>query len=755
MDRRSFIKLTAITGTSATLASCGSPENQVIRFLPDDELTPGVASWKPSVCPLCPSGCGLTVRVMEADVEVVRDGQAGLTKRGVAKKLEGNPNHPVNRGALCARGQSAIQVTYHPDRITRPLKRSGPRGTGQYQELTWDQAIGELVAALDGLAAAGAQGTLAWLTPRRTGQRAALVTQFLAGFGAPAALVYEIATDDVLRRANLVSFGHDQLPTFDLANARFVLNFGADLLGTWNAPVWHSLGYGDMRQGRPGIRGGFVQVEARMTQTGANADEWVPAKPGTEGVFALGLAHVILARKLRAGGGRAGAAIAGWEGGLAEYAPARVQEITGVPAERVERLARQFAEQTPAVAIVGGPPLAHTNGLFTAVAVNALNVLAGTVGEPGGVYFTPRPDRTPPPRTESERSVDRLAAGIVSGEMTVGALLLDGANPVYGSPAAWKVREALEKVPFIASFGSFLDDTSAYADLILPDHTFLESWAEAVPESGSLVPVVSVAPPVMLPLHETRATPDVLIEVAGKLQKPVALPHMKFEEMLQAAVSALPVRAGREAGADVWAAVTQEGGWWGEPARPAAAGGVVPQERKGVAVRAPLTFADPQFDGDAGEYPYHFLPFVSSAFLDGSLAHLPWLQEMPDPLTSAMWSSWVEINPGTAARLGIRDHDLVEVVSAHGSLRAAAIVTPGIAPDLVAMPIGQGHRMFTRFASGRGENPLSILAPMREAETGALAWAATRVRIVRAGDPDGRLITFAGAKYEKPNHGRR
>src|SRR3954466_16262940 len=122
MDRRTFIKLTAITGTSATLASCGVPEHQLIRFVPDEELVPGVAEWKPSVCPLCGSGCGVTARVMEADVETTREGQQGVVRMGVAKKLEGIRTHPVSQGGLCPRGQASIQVTYHPDRITQPLK---------------------------------------------------------------------------------------------------------------------------------------------------------------------------------------------------------------------------------------------------------------------------------------------------------------------------------------------------------------------------------------------------------------------------------------------------------------------------------------------------------------------------------------------------------------------------------------------------------------------------------------------------------
>jgi len=162
-----------------------------------------------------------------------------------------------------------------------------------------------------------------------------------------------------------------------------------------------------------------------------------------------------------------------------------------------------------------------------------------------------------------------------------------------------------------------------------------------------------------------------------------------------------------------------------------------------------MAFSEPQFDGDAQQYPFHFLPYASSAFLDGSLAHLPWLQEMPDPLTSAMWSSWAEINPATAARLGIGQGDVIEIASAHGTVRTAAMISPGIAPDLLAMPVGQGHQTFTRYASGRGENPVALVAPLTEPTTGALAWAATRVRVSRIGEPDGRLIMFAGGLREE------
>lgn len=247
---------------------------------------------------------------------------------------------------------------------------------------------------------------------------------------------------------------------------------------------------------------------------------------------------------------------------------------------------------------------------------------------------------------------------------------------------------------------------------------------DAAPESGALEAVSTTAGPAMRPLYDTRAMPDVLLDVARRLQQPLnpALPWQTFEAMLQA-----------------------------DPATGQRAPTRRPPARE-VAAPAPQAWTTPEFDGAADAFPLHFLPFASQAFVDGSLAHLPWLQELPDPLTTAMWSSWIELNPVTAAAAGIADGDLVDVTSAHGTLRAPAVLSPGIAPDAVAMPAGQGHGTFTRYASGRGANPFGILAPATVVATSAHAWGATRVRIARAADADGSLILFGGATRERPEH---
>lgn len=756
MQRRDFLKISAVAGTVAALDSCKSPDRQLIRFIPEEDLIPGVAAWKPSICTLCPAGCGVLVRVMQGEAEVVRNGQSGIINMGLAKKLEGNPAHPVNQGRLCPRGQAGLQVTYHPDRLQNPLVHTGERGSGHFQEISWDEALKRLVSELKPLQAQNdtQKGTLAFLTGRLSPHRKEVVHRFASAF--PGAIVSEFAffDDSVIREANLRSFGHAVPPALDLARSKYVLSFGADFLGTWNSPVSQSIGYGQMRQGHQGQRAKLVHFESRLSLTGANADEWIPSAPGTEGALALSLAHVMLRDKLRPADSakRAGSLIDGWSTGLHAYAPEAIEKQLGVPAATITRIAHEAAANGPAVAIIGDGPAAHTSGLFNALAVNALNALLDSVGKPGGMQFgsswTQESAKAGLREHDSEDAlpVQALAKRILEGAGAPSVLFIYNANPVFATPADWKVREAIRKVPTVVSFGSFIDETSVFADIILPDSSPLESWLDDVPAAGSMQTVVSLAPPAMHSLHNTRMMPDVLLDIAHRLGGDVGhtLPWKTYEESLRESFAALYQARGTgdaKSPDEFWKAAQEHGGWWqiGE-------NGSQTTSVNNNNAAAPATVT--QFDGAPERYPFHFLPYASQMHYDGSLAHLPWIQEAPDPLSTVMWGTWIEVNPKTASALGLEQGDLVQVESQHGSLQAPAFVTPGIAPDVVAMPVGQGHEHFTRYAKGRGTNPISILAPMTVAGTDSLAWAATRVRISRIGK--GNMIVFGGSLTETP-----
>jgi anaerobic selenocysteine-containing dehydrogenase len=769
MERRDFLKISAAGSAAAALEGCGNPDHQLIRFIPEEDMLPGIATWKPSICTQCPAGCGLLVRVMQGEAEVIRHGQLGLIKMGLAKKLEGNPNHPINQGKLCPRGQTGLQVTYHPDRIRTPLQRTGPRGSGQFKEITWDDAIKQLVSQLSALQTNKQESGLSVLTSPLRGQRKNIVDSFTAAFKFSQRNEFAFLDNSVIEAANATSFNQRVLPTVDLAQSNYVISFGADFLGTWNSPVAQSIGYGTMRKGRPGQRGKFVHIEPRLSQTAASADEWIPCKPGTEGLFALSLAHVILRDNLRPANtaGAVGGLIDGWSQGLPDYAPEKTAAQTGVTPETIARIAHEASASLPAVALIAGTATASTNAFFNGLAVNTLNALLGSVGKPGGIQFSEPwqiPEAITPGRGPAIPGAQILIATAAMIERTYAlsiqgfvdkalsstdgtkVALLCGANPVYAATPDLRVREAFGKIPFVASFDSFINETSVYADLILPDHSPLESWLDDAPPSGSTRIIASLAPPAMSPLHNTRAMPDVLLDVAHQLGGDLAkgLPWKTYEEALQAAFTTLYKEQGTKNAKDAdefWSKAQDQGGWWSadERSAPVSVAKVPGPPRKN---------SPPRFDGDPSEFSFHLLPYASQMWYDGSLANLPWMQEAPDPISSVMWGSWVEINTQTAAKLGIAQGDLLEVASQHGALQAPAFVTPGIAPDCVAMPVGQGHTNFTRYATERGANPISILAPLTDSETGSLAWAATRVKISRIGK--GKMVLFGGGLRETP-----
>jgi len=244
MDRRTFLQLSGITAAGAFLAGCKSANEKLIPYLipPDEGVTPGRADYYASSCRFCPAGCGILVRVSE----------------GRAKKIEGNPLHPVNKGKLCARGQAILQELYHPDRITQPLKRTGERGSGKFAKISWAEGLDLLTGNLKALKQERAPDSLALLTPELRGTLAEMTTRFMRSFGSPHHLSYELLGPGWLRAADKQSFGQVSLPFYDVAETRYLLSFGADIVESHLSPVQYGYAFGKMRQARDTVRGHFT-----------------------------------------------------------------------------------------------------------------------------------------------------------------------------------------------------------------------------------------------------------------------------------------------------------------------------------------------------------------------------------------------------------------------------------------------------------------------------------------------------------------
>ena len=709
VDRREFIKLVGAggvgTGAGFMLAEANKdPVEHLIPYMvPPEEFSPGVVTWYNSVCGMCSSGCGISVR----------------TREGRPKKIEGNPLHPVNQGRLCALGQAGLQTLYNPDRLTGAMLLHGERGNGTFLQMTWDECL-EVAAERIGTAR-DSGGNVYVLSEGVNGHLAELLALFTGGLGNGQLLYHDFDHPHSLYAANNRLFGEDRMPYYDIGNSDYLLSFGADFLNHWLSPVHHSLGFGRSR-GRHGARGKFVQIEPKMSISGAAADEWVPATPGTEGFLALGIAHHLVAE-----GAYEGEDAEAWSVALADHTPANAAERTGVPEETIVQLADELSHANHGLVIGGGSAAAGSNGVDTLVAITALNHLVGNIGEAGGIIFNGNP-------VSGSSAIDNRASyqrmeGLVENarQGNIDVLIVNNTDPVFTMPQAAEFREAMASIPFIISLSTFMDDTTALADVILPSHTYLESWGDDMPEPGVGFSIGAVSQPVVSPLYDTRATGDIVIELGNRLGIGEAIPWSSMEDCIKEGwrriYESVPTDEGEAADFDSFWNDVLVSGVWGENVRRE---DVVTINADTVSA---IDVADPEYAGDIGEYPFILHPYVTTALYDGRGANLPWMQELPDPMTSIVYGSWVEINPVTAADMGISDGDILRVTSTQGTIEAPAVLFPAIMPEVVAMPIGQGHEEFGRYASKRGVNPIQILAPSVDADSGGLATGATRVSI--------------------------
>lgn len=721
ITRRNFLKLaaasTAVTAFAPAVYRKASRIESHVRS--PEETLPGEAAWFASTCRQCSAGCGIIVR----------------TVNGRAKKIEGNPDHPLNRGKLCARGQAGLQVLYNPDRLRNAVQQTGGRGSRQFEPLHWEEALEILFEKLQ----TSNPSKISFFGGQMPDQVFYLVSLWLEAQGAAPPLMFDLhSAFEGRRTAALVSetlFGLPLLPVYDITNADVIFSFGANLLETWESPVAQSIAYGDFRHGKTGGRGFFAQFEPRLSATAASADEWVPLHPGAEGLVALALGRIIVEQGLGKVG-TFGQAEAGFYRGLDVNT---LSEATSVPVEKLEQLASVLAEADRPVVIPGGYLAGQTNGFNAHLAIHALNLILRRLGQRGGVFLSsPSPADTLPaaPPPDSFEAVQNLIERMKAGEVEV--LFIYGANPVFELPGTSGFVEALDQVPFIVSFSSFVDETVVQSDLVLPDHTYLEGWGYQVVSPGADRPVVSSQQPVVRPLYDTRSTVEVILALASEMGGAVAEAIPWTDEVLfmedasgKLFGSSLSAYGARSAG-EFWAAWRQYGGWW--------------SEREFRLEPEPIGFGEnilpsngPSFVGDVIEFPYHLYPYPHLGLSDGRGANLPWLQEMPDPMTTACWQTWVEVNPETAHNLGVENNDVVKIISKSGEIEAVVVEFPGIRPNVVAIPVGQGHSDYGRYAQGRGSNPVDLLAPVIDPQAGTLAWGATRVRV----EPTGRTFNLA------------
>lgn len=740
MTRRDFLKIgfasAAAAGLGGSLSGCFSPPPEFPRKV---LRTAGKPVPIASTCSLCPAGCGIVGEVLD----------------GRVMRIAGNPKHPNNRGKICSRGYAGLNLLYDPDRLLYPLKRSGARGSGRWARISWEQAWEEMAKRLVPLRQSGKTDGL-WVEMETPGSKELAALEFLKAFGSPIVFGESESLYENGRIGRMLTWGAE-FPVSDAARSRYILNFGANPYENHQEYIFLAQ---RIIEGRMTNAAKLVTFDPRLSNTAGKSQEWIPLKPGTDGIVALAMAQHIVEQGLHDK-----EFLSRWTNyplpklaeHLSPFTPEEAEKASGVKAADIRRLAIEFAKAKPATVITGRGVSGHQNGAMNERCVALLSAVVGNIDVPGGCCLPRKMDLGEPGGKSPFRSSAGALAALKEGKVQPEVYFCYEANPAYAQPNTAEVAGVLKdekRVPFLVVADTHLTETGALADLILPMATYLESWNLESRPAMELVPFVSIRQPLAAPLGQSLSLGDAFAGLARRMGEDVqkGFPYAGSEECIVRAAGRIDGLS-RNGGMDL---LKKEGVWFDPAAKPEYRS----YEKKG-------------FSTPSGKYE-----IFSSKLQDRGISPLPvyvpiqaheWRKEkelvltvhranvMTPRLGNAKWVAEILhanplwINVRTAQELGLRTGDRVKVASKTGSVVVPVRLTQGLHPHVVALTEGLGHWEMGKIAKGKkakssdfdtdllwwegdgnGVNSNAVVSATLDPVAGGVGWNDTVVTLTKA-----------------------
>lgn len=759
LSRRKFLKLAAIAGLSIGASGIHKQSDSAPSGKPHVAIAPK-GRWIPTSCLNCPARCGIIVKVVD----------------GKAIQIKGNRLSLVSEGQICPRGHIGLQVLYDPERIISPLKRSQPnKGRGidpRWKPISWDQAMEEIIGKLRTLRDTFQPHCLLLLSGLNSRSNEDLISRFAEAFGTPNLVSGDGLDREAEKTGNWMADGHFDACAYDLDQTNLLLSFGADLLES-TPPVARWLRkWGRLRREKP-TRTKVIDIQPRYSLTASKSDEWIPIKPGTDAALAMAIAHVIIIEELFDQ-----KFIKDWSVGfeqyrqiaLQQYAPETVSKVTGIPAETIYRIAREFAHTRPALAIPGRGAIALPGGSYTGYAIHCLNALVGSIDVPGGILYQESPEyRTIPNGNRDEISKKGLAqppidlhgtegfriARVVTNQVPRSILegkpypieMVIGFNSHFNmtAPGTGQWEESLKKIRFYVHVAPFISEMAEFADLILPSTTFLEEWGYDHSSPGSGTAEVKIKQPVVKPIGESKSIGDILFHLAERIPGAVAKAFMDMGG------SAEGFARFRTSSLLPWEEFQKKGVWKGQSYRYRKYPQIfhTPSKKfefssgnlrmlhlrngKGAREGIPYSphYSELRWLGEEKQYPLILFPYQPLLMFENGSQNYPWAQEIFLPMQGVGWASPAEINSETARNMNLKDQDEVWIESPFGKIRTRIKVSEGILPGMVCIPCGQGHTSYGKWQKGIGCNPNEVIGIDFDFLSGQSSFFNTRVKIYR------------------------
>jgi anaerobic selenocysteine-containing dehydrogenase len=717
--------------------------------------------WLATSCLNCSARCAIRVRILN----------------GKAVKITGNPFSFVSEGKVCPRAHVGLQVLYDPGRILSPLKRTNKeKGKGidpKWVPISWDQALKEVTQHLKSLREGAEPHKLLLFEGLNTVSSEDMILRFANAYGTPNLISGNGLDNETEKSGNWMADGHYTKTAYDLDHTNYILAFGADMLESSTPLARFLRKWGKLRRERPN-RTKVVVINPRYSVTAAKSDEWVPIHPGTDGALALAIAYVIISEKLYDTD-----FVNRWTTGfdsykklvLSQYSPEVVSELTGIPPETIQRIAREYAQTKPALALRGRESINRPDGSHISYAIFCLNALVGSIDVPGGIiYQENRKYRDMPHRNGDDvarrgknypridfRGTDKFPVAEVVTNQVPESLLEDVPYPVemaigfnsnfnMFAPGTERWDKALQKLPFYVHISPFISEMALYADLVLPSTTYLEEWGYDHSPPGSGFAEVRIKQPVVKPLGEAWSIIDIVFEMSKRLGGEPAQSFVNLGGHSEGFVkfrteTLLP-----------WKEFLRKGVWQGKDYEYKKYGRIfntpskkfefysgnfkslISKMRKGSEKDFEYlpNYKEAKFLGEKEKYPLVLLPYQPLMVVENGSQNYPWAQEIFLPMNGVGWQTLVEINSETAKTLGLKDGQVVWVESPFQKIKAKVKFSEGVHPGAVAIPFGQGHYSYGKWQKGIGVNPNEIIGVDYDAISGQAAFFNTRVKVYKA-----------------------
>lgn len=793
-SRRRFLKATGFTGAGAagatslsklvgfTAATSGATSTAEAA----SDYSPDMLKITKNICHQCPARCGINV----------------YTHNGRVVGIYGNPDHPISNGKLCPKGHLGTYFLNDPDRFKQPMRRTNPRkGRDQdpgWEAISWDEAYDEIAGRINELRENGEAHKFAHFFGRGWGASdAGMYGAFGQLVGTPnSAIGHSSMCADGSKTVKMVTDGNRSYSSYDYRNTNYMLIFGASFLEAFRPYNYLMQMWGYMRAKSPRTR--ITTVDVRMNPTMAASDRNLMIKPGTDGALALAIAHVMLTEGLwdkefvgdfRDGRNRfkAGQRTApayfeeNWTYGLVEWwnaelkdrTPEWAEKITSIPAEQIHAVAREFGTTRPAMALFERGPTAHTNGVYNGMAIHALNALSGSLFAEGGLFYQMGPSYGPRP-ADADDYVDDIAREMagkypridmigterwpIAGNMMqetaknhnagdpyklkMGMFYLT--NPIWTSPESKDWEKMMSEI-FVIDTSPFPGETSMFADIVLPESTYLERLMDAPTYPFEGYPMAMLRVPAIEPIYDTTEFCNMIIEIGKRIKGPTGEYYAKIdsaENLLRHLASGFADDPG-DNGVDGFEAWKEHGVWYKKPYHWKQYRGafyewdgdghnremtedevkekLMPTETGKFEFKSSQLVANADYIADehnmerdrvgfpqwieprhtGGDRKLHLVTPKTPMHAEGRGANLPHAIASQQPIVGGNDRTYLEMHSATASERGIGEDDRVRLTSDHGSIEAYVRLVPQHRPDTVVLPFEYGHWAQGRWATAQ------------------------------------------------------